>query len=83
MGITDSNEKDAEIKKAIFASASTKILCLDSTKFDKISFIKVCDIRDIDVLVTDKDPGETWKKRFRDNGVSLKIYGGLDEDFSN
>ena len=75
MGISDSNEKDAEMKKAIFNAASTRILALDSTKFDKISFIKVCDLKEIDVIVTDKDPGETWKKRFNENGVTLKAYG--------
>ena len=38
MGITDSNEKDSEIKQEIFASAEHKVLAVDSTKFDKISF---------------------------------------------
>ncbi len=50
MGITDSNEKDAVIKRAIFASSTTKVLCMDSSKFDKISFIKVCDLKDVDML---------------------------------
>lgn len=83
MGITDSNEKDAEMKKAIFNAATTKVLCLDHTKFDQISFVKVCDIKDVDVVVTDKDPGEVWKKRLKENQISLKVYGGQDEDFSN
>lgn len=74
MGISDSNEKDAEMKKAIFNAASTRILALDSTKFDKISFIKVCDFKDIDILVTDKDPGESWRKRLAENGVTLKVF---------
>lgn len=83
MGITDSNEKDAEMKKAIFGAASTRVLALDSTKFDKMSFIKVCDLRDIDVVVTDKDPGDTWRKRFQDSGVRLEVYGADYENFSN
>ena len=40
MGITESNERDAEMKKAIFGAANTKILAMDNTKFDNISFIK-------------------------------------------
>ena len=47
MGVTDSNERDAEIKKAFFKSAKKRILALDSSKFDKTSFVKVCDISDI------------------------------------
>ncbi len=83
MGITDSNEKDAEMKKAIFNAANTKVLAIDSTKFDNMSFIKVCDLRDIDVIVTDKDPGDTWKKRLNENGVKLQVYGVDYENLSN
>lgn len=83
MGITESNEKDAEMKKAIFNAANTRILAIDHTKFDKISFIKVCDIRDVDLVVTDEDPGEIWRKRFQDNGVSLVTFGEQNENFSN
>ncbi len=75
MGITDSNEKDAEMKKAIFNAATRRVLALDGSKFDQISFIKVCDIRDVDVLVTDVDPGASWRKRINDNDVMLKVYG--------
>jgi len=83
MGITDSNEKDAEMKKAIFNAANKKILAIDHTKFDKISFIKVCEIRDVDVIVTDENPGEAWKKRITEKGVTLMSYGDNNENFSN
>lgn len=73
MGITDSNEKDSEMKRAIFASADKKLLALDSTKFDKISFVKVCDISDVDIIVTDKAPSDAWQKRLSESGVKL-IY---------
>jgi len=73
MGITDSNEKDSEMKKHLFMQATKRILVVDSSKFDNISFIKVGDVRDIDTIVTDKDPGESWKKIFEDSKVEL-IY---------
>ena len=83
MGITESNEKDAEMKKAIFNAANTRILVMDHSKFDNISFIKVCDIKDVDIIVTDKNPGAAWEKRIADNRVSLVVYGEKHEDFSN
>ena len=73
MGITDSNEKDSEIKQAIFAAADKKILAIDSTKFDKISFVRVCDARDVDIVVTDQKPHERWVEHFKDRDVEL-IY---------
>ena len=83
MGITESNEKDAEMKKAIFNAASTRILAIDHTKFDNISFIKVCDIKDVDIIVTDKDRGAAWEKRFSDSRVELIVYGEKNEYIGN
>ncbi len=72
-GITDSNEKDSEIKRAIFASAEHKILAVDSTKFDKISLIKVCNVADINTVATDVAPSEKWIKYLKSINVNL-IY---------
>lgn len=73
MGITDSNEKESEIKQAIFAAADKKILAVDNTKFDKISFVHVCDIGDIDVIVTDSCPSDRWIEHCKQKNVEL-IY---------
>lgn len=73
MGITDSNEKDSVIKQAIFSAADRKVLAVDSTKFDKISFVRVCDAGDVDTVVTDTQPAERWAEYFRENNVEL-IY---------
>lgn len=71
MGITDSNEKDSEIKRAIFDSATRKVLAVDSSKFDKISFVRVADIDDVDVIVTDKEPPSHWVEHLNDKNVEL------------
>lgn len=71
--VTDSNERDSEIKKAFFNSANRKILAVDSSKFGKTSFVKVCEVENIDTLVTDKDPGEQWRNNVKNAGTEL-IY---------
>lgn len=71
MGITDSNEKDSEIKRAIFAAANRKILAVDATKFDKISFVHVCELSDIDIVVTDEKPNDRWVDYLKDKEVEL------------
>ncbi len=73
MGISDSNEKDAEIKEAIFQAADRRILAIDSSKFDRCSFVKVSDVRDIDVLVTNEKPSDAWISYCKENDVEL-IY---------
>ncbi len=71
MGISDSNEKDAQIKEAIFSAADKKILAIDSSKFDKCSFVKVCDVANIDILVTNEEPSEAWHSYCKERRVEL------------
>ena len=71
MGVTDSNEKDCQIKQAIFSAANRKVLAVDGTKFDKISFVKVCDVADIDTVVTDEKPDDRWVEYLRNKDVEL------------
>ena len=71
MGVTDSNERDSEIKKAFFKAANKKVLAVDSSKFDRSSFVKVCSIKEVDTIVTDTDPGEIWREKLKDAGVEL------------
>ena len=70
-GVTDSNERDSEIKKAIFSSATRKVLAVDSSKFNKVSFVKVCGIADVDTIVTDTHPGEQWQEYLERANTSL------------
>ena len=72
-GITDSNEKDSEMKQSIFESAETKILVVDSSKFDKISLIKVCDITGVDIIATEVEPSANWVEYLKSKNVDL-IY---------
>ena len=73
LGVTDSNEHDSLIKQAMFASAERRILALDVTKFDGKSFVKVCGFRDIDLLVTNAEPSDTWLSFCSEKNIEL-IY---------
>ena len=70
-GITDSNEKDSEMKQAIFESAETKILLVDSSKFDKISLIKVGDVTSVDIIATDTEPSANWQEYLKSKKIEL------------
>jgi DeoR/GlpR family transcriptional regulator of sugar metabolism len=73
LGITDSNENDSLIKQAMINSAERRILALDSEKFDKKSFVKVCEVSDIDIIVTNCEPLEKWTGFCHENNIEL-IY---------
>ncbi|MFC7395515.1 DeoR/GlpR family DNA-binding transcription regulator [Scopulibacillus cellulosilyticus] len=72
-GITESNEPEAELKKAMLESSKMNILLVDHTKFNSVSFINLCNFDQISVLVTDKMPPEEWKEKLSKHNIEL-IY---------
>lgn len=72
-GITDGNEQFSEAKRVMLKAAGKNILAVDSSKFDTIAFSKVCDLCDIDILVTDEKPDTKWLELFEENDIEC-IY---------
>lgn len=70
-GFTDSNELDAGIKKQMLSAATTKILAVDSGKFGRVSFTKIIDFTDVDVIVTDYEMDEEWLEKMQDCNVKV------------
>lgn len=72
-GFTDSDERHANNKKSMLESARVKILAIDSSKFDRVSFAKIGDLRDVTMIVTDAKPEDKWLKKFKEYNVEC-IY---------
>lgn len=72
-GIMESNEQEAEIKKAMINSAEKVYLLVDHTKFDRVSFVKMIDFEKINYIFTDKKLNLEWETVLSDNAVEL-IY---------
>ena len=71
-GLTDSNEMDVQIKKAILEASKQKILVIDQSKFDKTSFVNIVDFAEVDMVITDKEPSESWKQAFSKANVEVR-----------
>ena len=71
LGVTDSNENDSLIKQAMFDCAERKILALDTEKFDKKSFVKVCACDELDLIVSDDRPSEAWVRYCAERGIEI------------
>lgn len=70
-GITDSSEYTAQIKQAMLRAAKKRILILDGTKFDKVSFVDICSLSDVDTVVTNMRPSDTWMEHFESLGLRV------------
>lgn len=62
MSASESSEENAQIKRRMLDCAGKRVLLCDSSKFERIFFCKICNIEDIDVLVTDARPPESILK---------------------
>lgn len=78
-GVTDANEMFSQVKQTMLSSAVQKILAADYTKFDKVAFSQICEIADIDLIVTDRKPSDAWMAYFKEKGI-VCLYGEESED---
>ena len=74
-GITDSNEFHAQAKQAMIRAAKTRILVVDSSKFDKISFVDIAAFDGIDTVVTNAKPDAQWLSFLAEHKVDC-LYPG-------
>lgn len=72
-GLTDSDEQDADSKRAMLKAANERILVIDSSKFGKPAFTRITGLDDINKVVTDKKPSAQWMKEFERLGIEC-IY---------
>lgn len=72
-GFSDSSEDFAYAKQKMLHSARERILAVDSSKFGKSAFCKVGDLKDIDIIVTDKKPDIDTLEKLEDAKVKC-IY---------
>lgn len=70
-GLTDSNEDEAELRKLMINNCKKVVLMCDYTKFDQVSFCKICNFDKIDYIVTDRKPSYNWIEFFNKMDVKL------------
>lgn len=71
-GITDSAESHAIAKQAMMRAGKQSILALDSSKFDKISFVEVSPLSGVQAVVTDRKPNPAWLQYF--DSIHMPCY---------
>lgn len=63
-GTTTPYPMHTALQKAIISSSKTKILVCDHSKFDKRAMEKICDLSDIDMIVTDGGISDETYERY-------------------
>ena len=74
-GVTDSSEFHSQTKHSMLCCAKKRILILDSSKFDKVSFIDIAPLDAFDTVVTNAVPSKAWLDYFADHNIEC-LYPG-------
>lgn len=70
-GITDNDWDIVQLKKAMVETAR-KVVCLTiAEKINTVQPIHICNVQDIDILITERSPDDPLLKPYRDAGIEV------------
>ncbi len=72
-GITCGTSEEASITQKMMKSSETTIVLSDSSKVGQRGFARICDISDIDILITDSGMPLETRHRIEEMGVQLIV----------
>lgn len=72
-GITISNLTEATLNQKMIATSQKVVILADSTKFGKRGLGKICNIEDVDYVVTDQNISPNYVKSLEENGIKVII----------
>lgn len=72
-GFTTSSHLDAIMKHAILSAARQKIVLADSSKIETVFTSKICNIDEIDVLITNADANPKIVSRLEKSGIEVVL----------
>ncbi|MBW7882399.1 MAG: DeoR/GlpR transcriptional regulator [Caldilineaceae bacterium] len=73
MGLSGPSDLDAEIKAAMIRAADTVVLLADHTKFGRKSYVRVAQLDEVDVIVTDNKVNPEHVKRLEQEGIRVIV----------
>jgi len=75
-GFMDFHPEEAEFSQAVIAQASRVVVAADHSKFGRQATVKVCDLADVDALITDRAPPPAFAKRLAEAEVEVMVPAG-------
>lgn len=72
-GIFDYSLEDSELKRVYLGRSSRKVLLCDSSKFRHMSLIKIADLADINLLISDAPPPDDIAEALAEAHVAVQI----------
>lgn len=72
-GLTTSNMMEAHLNAQMIKNVQKTIVLADSKKFGKKGFGKICELEDVDVIITDAGIPELFLKKLEEKGIEVVV----------
>ncbi len=72
-GLSTTHLEEAQLNKRMLTAAQKIILLVDSSKFGKKSFAKICDLEQIDEIITDKGISLSLIEKLEEKGITVTV----------
>jgi len=76
-GLMNQHPFESEFAQAAMAQAERVIVVTDHTKFGRDGFVKVCELKDIDMLVTDAEPPASLARQLAAADIEILVPPAL------
>lgn len=70
-GLMITNSEEVQIKRKVVAAANETIVLCDHSKFDQDSFLHVCGLDSIDMVITGKELDDETYTRYVEHGINV------------
>lgn len=72
-GATDFRRGEVGVAQAMLKVAKTRVIVADYTKFDRVSYMNVCGLSEIDYILSDCRVTEEQLSRYRSRGIQVLV----------
>ena len=74
-GVTNINLPEAEVKKRMLAVANRRIVLADGSKLGRVEVARLCDIDDVELVITGHSADPSVVEALRDRGCDVRVVG--------
>ena len=74
-GVTNINLPEAEVKKRMLAVSARRVVVADGSKLGRVEVARLCDIGDVDMVITGRSADPAVVDALRDRGCDVRIAG--------
>ena len=72
-GVTTTNMMEANLNRMMMSTSQQTVLLVDSSKFGKKGFSKICDISEIDRIITDENIPQMYLENLQELGIEVTV----------